>query len=147
MIPATARATVRLMMASTLLASYGRASTLALSYLQLASDRFQSTVHVYTVADDAGNHFPARGEFDNLNGGLVPAMDEISPNVQCPGITCITATFDPRRTLWGGWYFMNGILGATDRQPAPNWGFTPDAGYTTLPGAFTGLEGATTHKR
>jgi hypothetical protein len=39
---------------------------------------------------------------------------------------------------------MNGILGAADRQPTPNWGFTPNTGYTTMPGAVTGLADATT---
>jgi len=101
----------------------------ALSYLQMVSDMFQQTIDVYTDADAAGNHFAARGEFDNLSMGLVPAMDEISVNAQCLGITCLTATFNPSQTVWGGWYFMNGILGPTDREPTPNWGTVSGAGY------------------
>src|ERR1022692_2355357 len=104
-------------------------SSLAVAYLRQASDRYQNTVDVYTVADAAGNHFAARGEFDILSAALVSAMDEISSSGPCLGITCITATFDPRRALWGGWYFMNGVLGPTARQPSPNWGDQPNAGY------------------
>jgi uncharacterized protein (TIGR03437 family) len=111
-------------------------SSLAVAYLRQASDRYQNTVDVYTVADAAGNHFAARGEFDNLSAALVSAMDEISSSGPCLGITCITATFDPGRALWGGWYFMNGVLGPTDREPSANWGNSPDAGYD-LTGATT----------
>ena len=106
-----------------------------LSYLQLISDQFQGTVDVYTDADAAGNRFAARGEFDDLQAGRVAAMDEISTSAPCFGITCITATFDPGSALWGGWYFLNGVLGSADRQPSPNWGGRPNAGY--------GLSGAT----
>src|SRR6267143_4620675 len=103
--------------------------TAAISYLQLASDRYQHTVDVYTDADVAGNHFPARGAFASPGGlALVPTMDEISPNVPCMGITCITANLNLNGSNWGGWYFMNGVLGPTDRQPSPNWGDQPNAG-------------------
>jgi hypothetical protein len=104
-------------------------SSLAVTYLQQASDRYQNTVDVYTVADAAGNHFAARGEFDNSGADLVPAMDEISSSASCLGITCITAAFDPGHALWGGWYFMNGVLGPTAQEPSPNWGNIPNAGY------------------
>ncbi len=56
-------------------------------------------------------------------------MDEISSGAPCFGITCITAVFDPAQATWGGWYFLNGILGPTDREPSLNWGAVPDAGY------------------
>jgi hypothetical protein len=101
----------------------------AATYLQMASDRFQSTVDVYSVSDSAGNHFAYRGEFDSLDADVVPAMDEISLDGPCLDITCITATFDPRFASWGGWYFMNGILRATDREPVANWGTVANAGY------------------
>jgi hypothetical protein len=99
-------------------------------YLQTVSDGFQHTVDVYTVADSAGEHFAARGEFDS-SGGLVmvPAMDEISSSADCIDTTCITAVFNANGTNWGGWYFMNGVLGPTDRAPFANWGAQPNAGY------------------
>jgi hypothetical protein len=104
--------------------------TAAISYLQQASDRYQHTVDVYTDADAAGNHFPARGAFASPGGlALVPTMDEISPNAPCMGITCITASLNLNGSNWGGWYFMNGVLGPTDRQPSPNWGDQPNAGF------------------
>ncbi len=103
----------------------------ATTYLQQASERYQQTVDVYTDADAAGNHFAYRGEIDSSGGKIqVPAMDEISPTAPCfSGITCITASFDPRQLAWGGWYFMNGVLGPADRQPSANWGTISDAGY------------------
>jgi len=118
-------------LATVVASSPAAASSLAIAYLQQSSDRYQKTIDVYTIADAAGNHFAARGEFDSNNAGSVPAMDEISPNAPClvTTITCITATFDPRSLAWGGWYFMNGILGPTDRAPTPNWGSVPNAGY------------------
>jgi hypothetical protein len=104
--------------------------TPATVYLRQVSDKCQSTVDVYTDADVACNHFAARGEFDSSGGVvLTPTMDEISSSADCLGITCITATFDATGNNWGGWYFMNGILGATDRQPSSNWGTQPNAGY------------------
>lgn len=113
------------------LASFASSQTPATIYLRNTSDRYQQTVDVYTDADAAGNHFAYRGEFDSTGGARqVPTMDEISANAPCfAGITCITATFDPSRLLWGGWYFMNGVLGAHDRQPQANWGTYPRAGY------------------
>jgi hypothetical protein len=116
--------------------AHARASTLTIGYLQLVSDRCQETVDVYTNADAACNHFAARGEFDARQADLVSPMDEISTNAQCLGITCITATFDPSLVQWGGWYFLNGVLGPTDREPSPNWGNQPNAGYD-LTGATT----------
>jgi hypothetical protein len=111
--------------------------TAATVYLQQTSDRYQHTVDVYTDADAAGNHFADRGEIDSSGvGTLVPSMDEISSSAPCFGITCITASFDPQKASWGGWYFLNGILGPTDRSPSPNWGAIPDAGYD-LTGATT----------
>jgi len=106
-------------------------------YLQQTSDRYQQTVDVYTDADAAGNHFAARGEFHSQGSSPTPAMDEISSTANChSGITCITATFKADGENWGGWYFMNGVLGATDREPSLNWGTQPDAGYD-LSGATT----------
>jgi hypothetical protein len=109
----------------------GQSSSLspATVYLQGVSDRYQNTVDVYTDADAAGNHFAARGEIHITGGPATPAMDEISANAQCFGITCITATFNGTGTNWGGWYFQNGILGTADRQPELNWGAQPNAGY------------------
>src|SRR5258708_6533098 len=90
MMPTTTRVAVLIVVAM-LAACDGSASSLTISYLQQASDRYQKTVDVYTIADGAGSHFAARGEFDSVNGGIVPPMDEISLGAPCPGITCITA--------------------------------------------------------
>jgi hypothetical protein len=105
------------------------AESVSTMYLQQASDRYQHTIDVYSDADAAGNHFAARGEFDFLGAALVPAMDEISSTAPCLGITCITATFDPRLVPFGGWYFLNGTLGPTQSAPSANWGMVPAAGY------------------
>src|ERR1039458_4980737 len=110
--------------------------TITTAYLQQASDRFQHTIDVYSDADAAGNHFAARGEFDFRSAALVPAMDEISTGAPCLGITCITATFDPRVVPYGGWYFLNGTLDPTQSVPSANWGGVPNAGYD-LSGATT----------
>ncbi len=115
---------------ATSLRGQGPTPTLATSYLQQASDRYLHTVDVYTVADAAGNHFAARGAIASPGGlTLVPTMDEISPNAPCLAFTCITATLNLNGSNWGGWYFLNGVLGPTDRQPSLNWGDQPNAGY------------------
>jgi hypothetical protein len=118
------------MMLMTSISAQSPTVTPATGYLQHASDQYQGTIDVYTVADAAGNHFAARGEFDNAQSGtLVPAMDEISSNAPCYEFTCITGLFDPAKASYGGWYLLNGILGATDRVPSANWGTVPNAGY------------------
>ena len=127
----TLRLVLLLMFLGLLGSSPATAQTAATKYLQSASDRYQHTVDVYSVADAAGNHFAARGEFDANNGLLVqvPAMDEISTSAPCLSMTCITATYDPTTNIWGGWYFLNGTLGPSDRVPSANWGNIPSAGY------------------
>src|SRR5689334_22836092 len=112
------------------LCSLAQAQSSVLTYLQRVADQYQETVDVYLRADDAGNHFPARGRFNSANGeSFVPAMDEISSSAPCIRTTCITARFLARGTNWGGWYFLNGVLGPKDTQPALNWGDQPNAGY------------------
>ena len=120
----------------------------SVQYLIEASDRFQHTVDVYTDADAAGNHFPARGRMNSLGGdSAVPVMDEVSAGVSCfRGLNCITAQLKVLGNNWGGWYFLNGVLGNTDRQPIPNWGDKPNAGFdlsgaTTLQFAARGKSG------
>jgi hypothetical protein len=99
------------------------------TYLQQKSDQYQQTVDIYTDADAAGNHFAARGEIDSLQADLMPTMDEISTGASCFGITCITATFNLQSLAWGGWYFLNGVLGASASAPSPSWGDQPNVGY------------------
>jgi uncharacterized protein (TIGR03437 family) len=102
----------------------------ALDYLRQQADQFQKTVDVYTLADAAGNHFAARGRINSRGGEpFVPPMDEISSAADCPRASCITASFLSRGDNWGGWYFLNGVLGPRDRQPNLNWGTEPAAGY------------------
>ncbi|HEY6389661.1 MAG TPA: hypothetical protein VIX89_00190 [Bryobacteraceae bacterium] len=106
-------------------------------YLQQTSDRYQHTVDVSTDADAAGNHFAARGRIFSAGGAAyVPPMDEISVNAPCFGITCITAQFISNGSNWGGWYWLNGVLGPGDGQPSLNWGDQPNAGFD-LSGATT----------
>ena len=106
-----------------------QASSNAVGYLTAVSDQCQQTIDVYDDADSACNHFAARGEIHSANSSPTPPMDEISASVDCFGITCITAHFKATGNNWGGWYFMNGVLGSTDRQPIPNWGTLANAGY------------------
>jgi hypothetical protein len=88
------------------------------------------TVGVYTAAVAAGTHFAERGQIDNLQGNGVAPIDVIAATVPCfDGITCMMAKFDPSTTVWGGWYFLNGILAPTDRQPVANWGDRPNVEY------------------
>jgi hypothetical protein len=84
-----------LLLAIPLLCPPANGASSATAYLQSVSDRCQSTVDVYTIADGACNHFAARGEFDSFGADVVPAMDEISPDAPCLDFTRITATFDP----------------------------------------------------
>jgi hypothetical protein len=100
----------------------------ALEYLRETMNRYQNAIEVYTDADAAGNHFASRGEFDALLGDLVAPLDEISTNASGFGTDRLT-TFDPRNLAWGGWYFLDGVLPPTVRQPIANWGDQTNTGY------------------
>ncbi len=107
-------------------------------YLAEIMDQYHKTVDVYSDADAAGNHFSARGAMvaDGGDVNKVPYMKEdISLNSHS-GITTIECTFSPAAGAWSGWYFLNGNLTGTEKEPGSNWG--------TLPNAGVNLSGATT---
>jgi hypothetical protein len=101
----------------------------SIEYLARVMDKFHATLDVYTDADAAGNHFPARGRFNSAGGeDAVPPMMEDSTEQPYAGLTCIKATFKSRGLNWGGWYWMNGVLRDQELSPTPNWGDQPNAG-------------------
>jgi hypothetical protein len=100
----------------------------AVSYLAEVMDGYHRTFDVYTDADAAGNHFPARGSVAAGNPKDVLPMDEIYPFDPHAGIHCIECRFTPAAGSWSGWYFMSGVLTGNMTQPGLNWGTYPDAG-------------------
>jgi hypothetical protein len=104
-------------------------ATKAVSYLTSVMDQFHDAFDIYSDADAAGNHFAARGRMASVAGAeTVPAMNEAWTTSPHSGLTCIKATFAPQGANWGGWYFMNGVLVGTERQPRENWGSYSNAG-------------------
>ncbi|MBN1320816.1 MAG: S-layer homology domain-containing protein [Thermoleophilia bacterium] len=104
-------------------------ATKAIGYLTAAMGQFHDAFDVYTDADAAGNHFPARGRMASVAGDqTVPTMNEAWTTNPHSGLTCIKATFRSQGENWGGWYFMNGVLQGKDREPRENWGTYPSAG-------------------
>ena len=98
-------------------------------YLTRTMDQFHMTFDVYTDLAAAGNHFHMRGRISSPGGeDLVPPMDEGWTNNPHSGATCIRCVFKAMGFNWGGWYFMNGVLGANDIAPRESWGDKPNAG-------------------
>ena len=92
-------------------------------------DRFHTTLDVYTDAWAGGNHFVCRARMTSPGDeALLPQMVENCTTSPHRGATCIEARFLPRGLNWGGWYLMNGVLGASDSAPRPNWGTVPESG-------------------
>ncbi|MBM4285500.1 MAG: hypothetical protein FJ128_09660 [Deltaproteobacteria bacterium] len=111
----------------------------AARYLHRVMDQFHQTVDVYTDSHAAGNHFVMRGLMSSEGDqDAVPAMTEDCKDQPYRGITCIKAQFKAKgaKAIWGGWYFLNGVLEGDEVAPKENWGDYPNAGYD--------LRGATT---
>ena len=107
-------------------------ATRAIGYLANVQDQYHGAFDVYRDADAAGNHFATR-----VMVGSAPPMEERFYDSANCGLTCIKATFVASSSdVWGGWYFMNGILEGSDNAPKPNWGTYPNAGVD-LRGAKT----------
>lgn len=101
----------------------------AVANLASALDRFHGTFDVYTDADAAGNHFVARGRMSSPGDeDAVEPMNERFPTSPRSGHTSIRAVLRGRGDNWGGWVFLNGVLGGSDSGPRENWGDRPGAG-------------------
>jgi len=82
---------------------------------------------VYGDADAPENHFPAFGKIPDPNAAV--DMDTAATNVKWDGATSIRCSFDAGgATPFGGYYFLNGVLSGSERQPELNFGTVPDAG-------------------
>ena len=104
-------------------------ATKAIGYLAAVMDQFHDAFDVYTDANAPGNHFAARGRMASADGyEAVSIMDEACTTSPHSGLTCIKAGFGSQGKNWGGWYFMNGVLEGSDREPSVNWGDHPNAG-------------------
>jgi hypothetical protein len=103
----------------------------ASDYLAKIMDQFHNTVDVYTDYQAAGNHFVARGRMSNTGGeSALPPMNEACTDTPHSGINCIRCDYlsSLGGASWGGWYFMNGVLGNRDSVPKENWGDSSNAG-------------------
>jgi len=103
----------------------GRAGS-AFRFLNGMMDKYQLAFDVYTDVGAAGNHFLARGKMPNEAASVL--MDEGWATMPYAGASCIRCDFTADAENWGGFYFMNGLLGPDDREPVPNWADTPNAG-------------------
>jgi hypothetical protein len=101
----------------------------AVNWLSTVMDRYHAAFDVYSDADAAGNHFPARGRMSSAgDADALPPMDEAWMENPYAGPTAIKASFQARGDNWGGWYFMNGVLRGAEVAPRENWGDEPNAG-------------------
>lgn len=99
------------------------------AYLGQVMDRYHKVFWVYSEADAPGNHFVAKGRISSAGDeDAMPAMNEACLIRPHSGHTCIEASFLPRGSNWGGWYFLNGILEGEETTPRENWGDHPNAG-------------------
>lgn len=101
------------------------------NWLITIMDKYHQTFDVYTDLGSAGNHFPVRAKMWGYGPKEAVSMNECCKDQpQLPGSsTCIKCTFKSVGKNWGGFYFMNGTLKGKDKEPQPNWGDEPDAGY------------------
>lgn len=105
------------------------AATDPAGYLTWSLGRFHTAFNVYTDADAAGNHFPARGRMPaEATDAIAPPMVENCTTSPHSGPTCIKCQFLGTGTDWAGWYFLNGTLTGDQSAPVANWGTVPNAG-------------------
>jgi hypothetical protein len=99
----------------------------ALEHLRRVMDRYHESFIVYEDVSAAGNHFHSWAKIPDQNATVTMAGSWTdSPHV---GATAIRAEFqDISGVNFGGFYLLNGILGANDRSPHPNFGTEPNAG-------------------
>lgn len=108
----------------------GAKGSAAAIYLANVMDSFQKTFDVYTDAYSAGNHFADRRRIgSDVCGDPVAEMDEAWPDKPHSGTTCIKASFESKDSNWGGWYFMNGVLGNEDKKSIKNRDKCPEGGF------------------
>ena len=100
------------------------------AYLHLneVMDKYHSLFDVYTDSDAAGNHFPHMAKMTSGDSTAVQ-MDLSSRINPRYGVTAIECVSRARGTVWGGFYFQNGVLLGDDVAPKENWGDYPNAGF------------------
>lgn len=96
----------------------------AVEYLAAQQDAAHERYFVYRDADDAANHFAARGRFPE-GGSAALAMDETWTVDPHSGNTSIRARADTTNALYGGWYFLSGTLNGSENGPQAYWGTRP----------------------
>ena len=108
-----------------------------LTHLAEVMDATHERYDVYSDLSAPGNHFVALGRMSSAGDGALVDTVPGSTSVPCySGCDCVEAVLvDGGGPNWGGWYFMNGVLGPTDVMPGLNWGDVPDAGILDLAGA------------
>lgn len=110
-------------------ASVGPVSAAAsLEYLRQVMDQYHQAFGVYEDVSSAGNHFHSWAKIDDQNAAVTMAGSfTTSPHA---GATAIRAEFqNVAGANYGGFYLLNGVLGANDTTPHPNFGEVPNAGF------------------
>jgi len=90
-------------------------------------DQYHTAYYVYSDADSAGNHFPVLGQMGDCAN---TAMNVSWTNLAYSGTSCVKAYCPTHEGMWGGYYFMNGVLLSGETTPRANWGAYSNAGVS-----------------
>lgn len=107
----------------------GSASPLnrSVRFLCQMMDRYHTRFDIYSEVGAGGNHFPCLARMPQEDSGAW--MDVCCTGTAHSGGSSIECGYERGGSPWGGFYFLNGVLGPGDRYPQQNWGTEPDAGY------------------
>ncbi len=99
-------------------------------------DRYHRAFDVCTDVSSGGNHFLVFGLKASPGDVKLVTVDTCCTAPRYSGDTSIRCQLgvapgagQQRPAHWGGYYFLNGVVRASDVTPQPNWGDVPGAGF------------------
>lgn len=101
-------------------------ATAATRYLARVMDEFHTRVPVYDDVSSAGNHFTAYAKIPDEQAPVT--INGSATDNPHSGATALRCELRPGGPLFGGFYFLNGVLPAGATAPIPNFGTVPNAG-------------------
>ena len=99
-----------------------------LEYLNGVMDQYHGErIWVYEDISSPGNHFHCRAKIPDENAA-VSIFGSYTPEKHSGATSIRNAFCNTTGQNYGGFYFMNGVLGANDQAPVPNFGTVANAG-------------------
>lgn len=99
----------------------------SVGFLCRMMDRYHRRFDIYTEVGAGGNHFACLARMPGEDSGAW--MDVCCTGTAHSGGSSIECGYERTGCHWGGFYFLNGVMGPGDRYPRQNWGDEANAGY------------------